>query len=235
MNLNALLDKIAGRQQDRQKAREADFRKLVVRIADGHEPDADVIDAIFVDTGRTIEDLRQSVELLQRRREMRRQVDDIPKLAAEVLDIEAKVKEASRIFDEARKKHDDIVDPLEYRIKQVRKLISEGEQARRDLVSTCTDEKLVKELAEITKPLSECEREVAKKETQLANLRRNASYQRDQAKHAQREPNAEAHKEEAEKLEEEAKALERELPRLTEVRHRLRVRDRKLREQMLEP
>ena len=235
MNLNALLDKIAGRQQDRQKIREAEFRKLVTRIADGHEPDAVVIEAVLVDSGRKLDDLREAVEMLERRRAMRQQVDDLPNLATEILAMEAKIAEADRVFNEANERYDQTVDPLVERVKQAKKLISEGEQARRELVSTCTDEKLVKELAEITKPLSECEREVSQKETQLANLRRQASYQRDQAKHAQREPNAEAHKEEAEKLEQEAKALERELPRLTETRHRLRVRDRKVREQMLEP
>jgi len=99
MSLTALLDKIAGRQHERRQAREADFRQLVVDIADGNEPDADQVEHVLGGNQKTIDDLREAVELLQRRRELRRMMDSEPKLAEERNNIQEQIAEADRIFN----------------------------------------------------------------------------------------------------------------------------------------
>ena len=40
MSLTTLIDKIMGKQQEREKARAADFQSIVEQIAAGKEPDA---------------------------------------------------------------------------------------------------------------------------------------------------------------------------------------------------
>ena len=61
MSLSTLIDSILGKQKKRQEARLTDFRDVVVRIADGHEPDVEHVDAILHDAGKSLDDLRQAL------------------------------------------------------------------------------------------------------------------------------------------------------------------------------
>ena len=64
MSLTNLFAKIAGRHQERVQTRKADYRSLVTAIADGKEPDPELVDQILADSGKTLDDLRTAVELL---------------------------------------------------------------------------------------------------------------------------------------------------------------------------
>lgn len=235
MKATALLDKIAGRQQERRQAREADFRRLVVQVADGQEPDAETIEHVLGGNQKTIDDLREAVELLQHRRDLRRTVDNSPNLGEERQRIEKEMAEANRIYNEANAKHDRTVDPLHARLRELRTLVSEAEQARRELWDTCRDEELVERLDKVSRPLTEQSRRLGAMETEARNLRNEAKYEREQAGHAERKPDADAHTEEAARCDTEAKQLERELPALRRQVADLERQGAAIRQQMLVP
>jgi len=235
MSLTALLDKIAGRQHERRQAREADFRQLVVQIADGQEPDAETIEHVLGGNQKTIDDLRAAVELLQRRRDLRRVMDSEPNWAEERADIQKQIAEADRIFNQADAKHDETVDPLHARLRQIKALISEADDARLELWDTCGDQELVRRLDEVSRPLTELSHRLAAMETEARNLRNQAKYEREQAKHAERKPNIEAHTKEAARCDTEARQLERELPALRSQVEELTYQEAEIREQMLVP
>ena len=235
MSLTALLDKIAGRQHERRQAREADFRQLVAQIADGNEPDAETIEHVLNGNGKTIDDLREAVELLERRRELRRVMDSEPKLAEERTDIEKRIAEADRIFNQVDAKHDETVDPLHARLRQIKALISEADDARLELWDTCGDEELVTRLDEVSRPLTELSHRLDAMETEARNLRNQAKYEREQAKHAERKPNIESHTKEAARCDTEARQLEREIPALRRQVEELTYQEAAIREQMLVP
>jgi uncharacterized protein YegL len=67
MSLTTLLDKIADRHHERQQNRKANYRSLVAAIADGREPDPELVDQILADNGKKLNDLRTAVELLTKR------------------------------------------------------------------------------------------------------------------------------------------------------------------------
>jgi hypothetical protein len=59
---------IAGRHQERQLARKADFEALVKAVAEEQEPDPEEVERILVESNKTQEDLQQAVELYLKRR-----------------------------------------------------------------------------------------------------------------------------------------------------------------------
>lgn len=235
MSLTSLLDKIAGRQQQRRKAYEADFRQLVVQIADGNEPDPEVIEDVLAASQKTVDDLREAVELLNRRRELRRAVDGVRKLEEERKRIEGAIAEADRIFNDANARHDATVDPLGIRLKQIKTLTSEADRARQELYSTCPNADLVSRLEEVTRPLDQAKRRLGSAETQARNLRNQAKTERADAELCVREPNAEAHVKEAENCDAQARELERELPGLRRQVADLERQDVEIRAKMLVP
>lgn len=120
MSIANLFEKIAGRQKQREKSRIDDFRGLVRAIANGQEPDADRVDAVLFESGKSLDDLRTSVEQLQKRIEMRAMLDTMPKLDAEQAELEAKIGKATEIFNAAERKYDETVNPLRWRLDQIK-------------------------------------------------------------------------------------------------------------------
>jgi hypothetical protein len=115
MSLSTLIDKIMGKQQERERVRAADFRCIVQQIAAGEEPDADRVDAVLREAGKTPDDLRVAVEKLQRRRELKAKLDSMPKLVAQRRDVERKMADANRILEQAEQRHLEETAPLEAR------------------------------------------------------------------------------------------------------------------------
>ena len=63
MSIATMIERIVGKQQERQAARAADFRSVVVQIADGKEPDADFVAQVLHEAGKSLDDLQKAVEL----------------------------------------------------------------------------------------------------------------------------------------------------------------------------
>ena len=235
MNMTTLLDKIAGRQQERLQAREDDFSQLVVQITDGQEPDADHIEYVLDDNQKTIDDLRKSVEILQRRRNLKSKADQAPDFFMERKRIESEIAEADRIFKEADAKHNSTVNPLHFRLRQLKMLTSEAEQARRELWDTCGDDDLVEQLDKVSRSLDEASRRLATMETEARNHCHAAKFEREQAKYAEKKPDADMHSKEAVRHDNQARPLEVQLPALRQQVADLERQDRNIREKMLVP
>ena len=235
MNLTALLDKIAGRQEERQQAHEADFHQLVVEIADGQEPDADELEHVLACSGKTIDDLRKAVELLEHRRNLKSTADRASEFEKERASIESEIAKADRIFNEADAKHESTVDPLLLRLRQLKMLTKEAEKARRELWNTCRDEDLVAQLDEVSRELAKVSRQLSETETKARNHRQTAAYEYEQAKFAKKKPDVEQHRKSAVMFEDNAHQMEVQLPALRTQVAKLEKQEREIREKMLVP
>ena len=150
MNLTTLMDKVIGRQRERQQSRHEAYRTLVAQLADGKEPDADEVDELLGALGKSLDDLKADVERLEKRREWKAQIDALPKLADEQKRLGKQVAAADRELEAAESKHTEITPPLYARLEQIKQAMSGAEDARRRLWDTCTDAAIVAELKEVT-------------------------------------------------------------------------------------
>jgi chromosome segregation ATPase len=157
MSIPTIIDRVLGKQRERQSARLAGFAGIVREIADGHEPDADLVDGILRDAGKTLDDLRTAVEKLQHRRELKARLDRLPKLAAQRKDVERQMIDANRALEQAEERHVEVTNPLQMHLQDLKEQIWAGEQAR----STCEDEALRARLDEVVAHTAEAHREAA--------------------------------------------------------------------------
>ena len=56
------------------------FRDLARQIGDGDEPDTNEVARILKDAGKTIDDLQAAIELYERRKSLRKRLDDAGKI-----------------------------------------------------------------------------------------------------------------------------------------------------------
>jgi hypothetical protein len=75
------------------------------------------------DPGKTLEDLRAAVELLQTRMAMRTHLNSLPKLQAEEKEIGRQIAEAEAALARAEDAHQETTYPLVGRLQQVRDAI----------------------------------------------------------------------------------------------------------------
>ncbi len=154
MSLTNLFAKIAGRHQERQLARKADFKALVNAVADGQEPDPDEVERVLTETSKTLEDLQHAVELYLKRRALKATVDQKPKLEKDREQIEKQIGQASDALTAAEKKYKEITDPLLGQRDYIRDQMLEIERAKHELERTCDDQDLLNELAKAERQLN---------------------------------------------------------------------------------
>ena len=154
MSLTNLFAKIAGRHQERQLARKADFKSLVKSVADGQEPDPDEVEGVLAETGKTLEDLQHSVELYLKRRALRATIDQKPKLEKDREQIDKQISQASDALTAAEKKYKETTDPLLGQRDYIRDQMLEIERAKTELERTCDDQDLLNELAKAERQLN---------------------------------------------------------------------------------
>jgi hypothetical protein len=169
MSIATLMERIVGKQRARQAAKSADFYDLVVQIADGKEPDADLVAETLRDTDKSFDDLQKAVELLQRRRQLRKQWNGVADLAAQRRQLERQVADADRELEAAEQKHYDTVQPLYGESQQLKEAEQEGEKAKRELLDTCTDQCLLDKLADVQLRLSRKREETDNERKRIAN------------------------------------------------------------------
>jgi chromosome segregation ATPase len=175
MSLTKLLDKIAGRHQERQQTRKADYRSLVTAIADGKEPDPELVDQILADSGKTLDDLRTAVELLTKRGELRHAVDQESKLMKEREQIDRRIQQAGAELTAAEQRHQEITHPLLCRRDEIRDALFEAERAKRELERTCADEDLKAELTSTATTLVNLRNQATELEQRIAMHRQRAT------------------------------------------------------------
>lgn len=174
MSLTKLFDKIAGRHQERQQHRKADHRSLVTAIADGKEPDPELVDQILADNNKSLDDLRTAVELLTKRRELRKAVDQQAKLMKEREQIDRRIQQAGAELTAAEQRHQEATHPLLCRRDEIRDALFEAERAKRELERTCADEDLLSELASTTATLANLRTQAAELEQKITAHRQRA-------------------------------------------------------------
>lgn len=169
MSIANLMERIAGKQRARNEAKSANFHDLVVQIADGKEPDADVVTETLRDTDKSFDDLQKAVELLQRRRQLQKQWNGVPGLTAQRQKIERQISQADRELEAAENQHYATVNPLYAQLDQLKEATQEGEKAKQELLDTCTDQGLLDKLADVQLRLSRKREEADNERKRIAN------------------------------------------------------------------
>jgi len=239
MSLTIVIDSILGKQKKRQEARLTDFRDVVVRIADGHEPDVDRVDAILHDAGKSLDDLRQAVEQLQNRRQLRDQWNLLPALNAERKEIEAKIAAANKALDAADAHHTEVTVPLHARLQEIRDASWAAESAKNELWQTCQDPVLTASLAEAQKALAAARQDAATLRAQIDNWKSQVRSDRAAAERARATIHGERQVEEALDLakqhERKVGECEAQLAKAEKTVAGLERQEAAIREQMLSP
>lgn len=154
MSLSSLLERIVGRQKDRERARATDFRTLVRHIADGEAPDEGLLEAVLWEAGKTPDELRAAVELVAQRRGWKSVIDTATVLEAERADVLKLVAAAGQALEAAQAEHDRVCGPLRAKLEQIAESRLTAESARRRLTDTCDDPALLAEMEEIARTRS---------------------------------------------------------------------------------
>jgi hypothetical protein len=153
MTLSTLMEAILGKQQKRQEARASDFPPIVVQIADGNEPETDHVERVLHEAGKTLDDLKKPVELLQQRRDLRQKLDSVPCLTAKRREQEKQIAEADAELDAAEQRHANLVMPLRADLDDLKQETFAGDQARGELQRTCPDPDLLTRLGALAIPV----------------------------------------------------------------------------------
>ena len=234
MNLTTLFDSISHKQKQRLNARVANYRSLVKQVADGKDPDADEVDRVLTDNDKTVDDLRTAVELLLKRRELRRALDQKPKLAKERKQIEQQLEKANQQLELAETRHTEITDPLYVRLEEIRLAKTEADRALQELERTCDDEDLIAGLEAVSEQLKTLHTHRARCEKESRELRSSAESDRQETRFVT-QTRAEDLRERADRRDARAQEMETELPGLRKQISKAEAREKAIREQMLAP
>jgi hypothetical protein len=190
-------------------------------------------------TERSRDDLREAVELLQRRRQLRQQYDRLPELTAERAEVERQIMAADVVLEAAEKEHDRVVEPLHFRLEQVRSSSSEGEKAKQELGSTCTDPDLPDKLADVQLRLRKRNEDASDLRRQIESLQKLAEDDRSEAARLKvivdGDRQARAHLNRAKQHERKAAECEATLVKVNRSIADLQREEASIREQMLVP
>jgi chromosome segregation ATPase len=154
MSLTNLFAKIAGRHQERQLARKADFKALVKAVAEELLPDPEEVERILEESNKTLEDLQRAVELYLKRRALRATIDQKPKLEKDREQINKQISQAGEALTAAEKKYKETTDPLLGQRDYIRDQMLEIDRAKTELERTCDDQDLLNELAKTERQLN---------------------------------------------------------------------------------
>lgn len=235
MNLANLLDRIAGKQHERQQARESDFRTLVAEIADGKDPNPDSVDHVLTDTSRSIDDLRQAVELLLHRRQPRQTWNKATKMAKDRERIRKDIAEADTLLEQAESHHEETTAPLYAHIEMMKQAIADADRARRELWETCSYPELCDELTRVTQRLEALHKQRASAEKEANDLRQWAESDRQKILRVAYQSKETELRERADRYDRKAKKLESDVAGLRLQIEQLAEEEKQLRNQMLEP
>jgi chromosome segregation ATPase len=178
MSLTNLFAKIAGRHQERQLARKADFKALVKAVAEEQLPDPEEVERILEESNKTLEDLQRAVELHLKRRALRATIDQKPKLEKDREQINKQIGQASEALTAAEKKYKEVTDPLLGQRDYIRDQMLEIDRAKTELERTCDDQDLLNELAKTERQLNvlhtrrnETEFDINERKRRMADLK----------------------------------------------------------------
>jgi hypothetical protein len=197
MSLTSLFEKIAGKQKQREQSRINDFRSLVRAIVAGQEPDADRVDAVLLDAGKSLDDLKAAIELLHRRKAMKAELDTVPKLEAEKTEIAKKIGEARDALDTAEKQYEETANPLRWRLEEISQAIQQTWNLPQQLVESCPYPEAVERAKQIDRAKRDAHAEAARLRRQIEeHLLAMREYER-QAEKSSHKPHQEEYRDRA--------------------------------------
>jgi hypothetical protein len=235
MSVATIIERILGKQRQRQEARQADFSGIVQAIAEGEEPDVERIDAVLHEAGKSLDELREAVERLQHRRELKARLDRLPALASKRSQVERQIAEAGQALEQAEDRHEATVSPLRMHLEDIKEQIWAGEQARHELWNTCTDPQLNERLNAVVAETADFQRTAAALRAGIERHHSVARADRDRAdrlvfdsRSADLRKQGDEHDAEAGRLQARLKAAEKEIAALQK-------REAAIRDEMLVP
>jgi hypothetical protein len=98
MSLATMFDKLAGKQAAREKTIQQKWAALVADLAGGKEPSPDTVEDLLAKSGRTIDDLREAVDRLTKRRQARQRLDEGKKVRAERAKVESQLAQLETAY-----------------------------------------------------------------------------------------------------------------------------------------
>jgi chromosome segregation ATPase len=143
--LDSVLEKVTGKQRQAVGT----YGEFVRLIADDKEPDTARLADVLRETGKSAEDLRTDVALLQRRRELRKSFDAAEPARKRLAEIRTALDKIEVRREAAEKKLDDERWPLECEIDRLNAAVAKAATAQEELSRTCPDPAILKRTAEI--------------------------------------------------------------------------------------
>ncbi|MCA9183985.1 MAG: hypothetical protein R3E01_10070 [Pirellulaceae bacterium] len=210
MTALSFFEKFIGHQQLQAQTAIAGYRELVPAIATGKEPNPAEVERLLVDAGKSLDDLRQDVEHYQRRSALKSAVAAVPKLEDQRRELDEQIGEADRILEAAEKQHEETTDPLYARRREVDKALSDGSTALAELVYSCQDPDLRRELEECEAEQRRLDEQHRHLESQANRMDRQAQVERQDAEHQMMLGDTRRGHDRAKRYEQEAESLRRE-------------------------
>lgn len=233
MSVVSFFEKFLGLQQEKAKATIASYRELVAGIATGEEPNTAEVERLLAGAGKSIDDLQQDVHHYRHRFALKAMLASLPGLEEERRQVDEQLATATRLLDEAEKVHDETTAPLYERRRELDRAIGDASRASSDLLQSCEDADLHRELAEVNteaRRLEEQHRDLIDRaryldgQAEFALERANREISLD--KGASRREAAERHQKDAEAARREARRLEAQRPDLDKRRKEIEERMR---------
>lgn len=139
--LATLLEKVTGRQRQRQTERAKTYGDLVRQVAaEGPEPDADDVDRILDTANKSAEDLAADVARVQSRQTLKSQYDSTPRIQADLNRLSAERNEAEANYKTAReeldRKHVAALDGFDWRRIALNQEMAVATEARQSLAKS---------------------------------------------------------------------------------------------------
>lgn len=148
-----VLEKLFGRQREREQARASDYHDLAMQIAQGVHPDEEYVDAVLHAAGRTAEQLASEVARIERRLTLVDQLANVEALSQEKEHLAEQLARAGDKLERAKRAYNAVAQPINHRLAVVRNEILQSRDARQELLRTA-DEQLRESLANVERKLA---------------------------------------------------------------------------------
>lgn len=150
MSLSSLMEKISGRQKERQQQKVQSYRDLVKQIASGKEPDPVSVEATLEAAGKSLDDLQQAVKRYEQRMTWKAQAVMQAALEKEQQRLQKEVAAADKVLEDAETLHNEVTAPLYGELHQIKEGLSDASKARQLLFDSCDNEELRTQLRELS-------------------------------------------------------------------------------------
>ncbi len=234
MSVASFFEKFAGHRQQRAQSAVASYRELVAAIATGEEPNPAEVERLLAEADKSLDDLRRDVEHYERRVALKASVAAIPKLEEERNELDKQIAAADRILEAAEKKHHETTRPLYARKREVDKGLSDGSTAFMELVYSCEDPDLRRELEEFEAELQRLDDHHRDLENRAYRMARKAREERYEAEHQMVLDDMERGHQRANRYEKEAESIRREAMKAEKARASFEKRRQGIEQRMRE-